>query len=380
NKFDAARWVDEARMALTAGERSEALRIVDDVLAVSPGFAPALELKELLVKPPRPGRVLTGSLKPQTYRYARVRPERSFKEVATFGEPPGIQVLATGPKPGLVAAGGVDGSVRLWDVDSRQRLASFRTAIHQRAGHEALVTSLAFSPDGAFLASGHVDGNIHLWSLDTGQEVLARARHDASVGGLAFSPDGLTLASGGLDSTLKLWELGQLRQGEPQRRLIREPSGVTCLSYSRDGSLIITGQTNRILRVHEVKSGRLIATLRGHEVPLSTVVISPDGSQAASGGRDGTIRIFDLNRKQELRVLTAHRKAVSALSYFPQGTEIASVAMDHALILWDVATGAQRTTLWGAKGEVFASVVATGEEPLVVAALADGSLRVWAPE
>ncbi len=379
-KFDAARWVDEARMALTAGDRSEALRIVDDVLAVSPGFAPAVELKELLVKPPRPGRVLTGSLKPQTYRYPRVRPERAFKEVATFGEPPGIQVLAVGPNPALVAAGGVDGSVRLWDVDSRQKLASFRTEIHQRAGHEALVTSLAFSPDGAFLASGHVDGNIHLWSLDTGQEVLARARHDASVGGLAFSPDGLTLASGGLDSTLKLWELGQLRQGEPQRQLIREPSGVTCLAYSRDGSLIITGQTNRILRVHEVKSGRLIATLRGNEVPLATVVVSPDGSQIASGSRDGMIRIFDLNRKEELRVLTAHRKAVSALTYFPQGTEIASVAMDHAVILWDVATGAQRTTLWGAKGEVFASVVVTGEEPLVVAGLADGSLRVWAPE
>jgi hypothetical protein len=379
-KFDAARWVDEARMALTAGERSEALRIVEDVLSVSPSFAPALELKELLVPPSGSGQVRSGGLRSQTYRYARLRPELAFKEVATFGEPPGIQVLAAGPKPGLVAAGGVDGSVRLWDVDSRRRLASFRTAIHQRAGHEALVTSLSFSPDGAFLASGHVDGNIHLWSLDTGQEVQVRVRHDASVGSVAFSPDGLTLASGGLDSNLKLWELGQLRQGEPQRRLIREPSGVTCVVYSRDGSLIISGHTNRILRVHEVKSGRLIATLRGHEAPLTAAVISPDGSQVASGGRDGAIRIFDLNRREELRVMAGHRKAVAALSYFSRGAALASVAMDHALILWDVPTGAQRTTLWGAKGETFASVVTTGEDPLVVAGLTDGSLRVWAPE
>ena len=80
------------------------------------------------------------------------------------------------------------------------------------------------------------------------------------------------------------------------------------------------------------------------------------------------------------RKARAHRKAVSALSYFPRGASIASVAMDHALILWDVASGAQRTTLWGAKGEVFASVATTGDEPLIVAGLADGSLRVWAPE
>ena len=110
------------------------------------------------------------------------------------------------------------------------------------------------------------------------------------------------------------------------------------------------------------------------------IAISPDGSQVASGGRDSTIRIFDLHRKEELRVLTAHRKAISAISYFSEGLEFASVAMDHAVVLWDAATGAQRATLWGAKGEVFASVVTTGEEPLVVVGLADGALRVWAPE
>jgi WD40 repeat protein/tRNA A-37 threonylcarbamoyl transferase component Bud32 len=381
DKFDAARWVDEARLALTAGDRSEALRIVEDVLAVSPGFGPALELKDLLVAPSGPGRVRSGALKSSpTYRYPRMRPELAFKEVATFGEPPGVQVLATGPSPALVAAGGVDGSIRLWDVDSRRKLASFRTALHQRAGHEALVTSLAFSPDGAFLASGHVDGKIHLWSLDTGQEIEVRARHDQSVGGLAFSPDGETLASGGLDSTLKLWEVSQLRQGEPQRRLIREPSGVTCLVYSRDGSLILTGQTKGMLRVHEIQSGRLVATLRGHEAPLTVAVASPEGGQIATGSRDGKIRIFDFERKEEVRVLAGHRKAVAALSYFPRGGEIASVAMDHAVALWDAGTGAQRATLWGAKGEVFASLVTTGEEPLVVAGLTDGSLRVWAPE
>jgi hypothetical protein len=379
-RFDAARWVDEARMALTAGERSEALRIVEDVLAVEPGFAPALELKELLDTPSRPGRIRTGSVRPQSHRYARVRPTLAFKPLASFGEPPGIQVLKTGPRPGLVAAGGVDGSIRLWDMESRRRLTSFRTSLHQRAGHEALVTSLAFSPDGAFLASGHVDGSIHLWSLDTGGEVPGRARHDASIGQLTFSPDGKTLASGGLDSTLKLWEMDRLRSGEPQRRLVRQPSGVTSVVYSHDGALLITGHTNRVLRVHDARTGKLAATLRGHESAVSTAALSPDGNQLATGGRDCTIRLFDLNRREEIRVLTGHRKAVSALCYFFLGTGIASVAMDNSVILWDAVSGTQRSTLWGATGDVFASVVVTGEEPLIVAGLADGTLKVWAPE
>ncbi len=266
SSFDAARWVDEARMALTAGNRSAALRIVDDVLAVEPTFEAAIELKELLDMPARPGRV--GSLRPQTYRHTRVRPELTFAESATFGEPPGIQVLSIGPSPQLVAAGGGDGSVRLWDIDSRRKVASFRTELHQRAGHEALATSLAFSPDGAFLASGHVDGNIHLWSLDMGDEVTVRARHDASIGQLAFSPDGTTLASCALDSTVKLWSLDLLRQGEAQRQLIREPSGVTTLLYSEDGAQLIAGNTKAVLRVRDSKTGPAHGDARGPQRPF----------------------------------------------------------------------------------------------------------------
>lgn len=378
--FDAARWIDEARMELTAGNRSEALRIVEDVLAMEPGCEPALELRQLLDKPARPGRARTGSLRPTTYRQGRLRPAASFERAVTFGEPPGIQVMAVGSQPNVLAVGGLDGSIRLWDLSSRRRLASLRTALHQSAGHEALVTSLAFSPDGAFLAAGHVDGKIHLWGLDTGEEVAVKLRHEAAVGQVAFSPDGAILASGGLDSTVKLWDLELLRRGEAQRRLVRQPSGVTALVFSSDGALLVTGHTNRLLRVHDARSGRLTATLRGHEAPVSTIVLSPDENQIATAGRDATIRIFDLNRREEMRVMRGHKKPVAALSYFPDGAELASVAMDATLVIWDLATGAPRATLCGSAGESFAGVVVTSPEPLLVAGLEDGRLRVWMPD
>jgi tetratricopeptide (TPR) repeat protein len=377
--FDAARWVDEARMALTAGNRSEALRIVDDVLAVEPNFEAAVELRGLLDAPSRPsGRAVSGSLR-RTYGQARVRPELTFVETVTFGEPPGIQVMGVGPHPQLIAVGGVDGSVRLWDIDSRHKVGSFRTQLHQRAGHEALVTSLAFSPDGAFLASGHVDGDIHLWSLDTGDEVHVRVRHDASIGQLAFSPDGTTLGSCGLDNTVKLWNVESLRRGAAERRLIRQPAGVMTLLFSTDGAQLISGHTNRILRVHDARTGRLSTTLRGHGAALTTCINSPDGNQIATGARDGVIRIFDLNRREEVKTLVGHKKAIAALSYFPSGNDLASVAMDNSLILWDLNAGTPRTTLWGGAGESFTGVVVTGDEPLIVAALGDGRLRIWSP-
>jgi hypothetical protein len=94
--------VDEARMALTAGER-RALRIVDDVLAVSRA-KPALELKELLVKPPQPGRFARiGEAADLQVRAGSAR--LAFKESRRSGAARN-QVLGIGPKPGLVAAVG----------------------------------------------------------------------------------------------------------------------------------------------------------------------------------------------------------------------------------------------------------------------------------
>ncbi len=103
------KWIDEARLALTAGNRTEALRIVGDVLEVEPGFAPAVEFRELLDKPAAPGRIRTGQLRTYTQGEIRVRRAASFQEHVTFGEKVGPQVIAVAPRENLVAAGGSDG-------------------------------------------------------------------------------------------------------------------------------------------------------------------------------------------------------------------------------------------------------------------------------
>jgi WD40 repeat protein len=66
---------------------------------------------------------------------------------------------------------------------------------------------IAFSPDGKLLASGGDDGTVRLWDVGTGKEVRKYAGHEDAVRAIAFSADGTRLASASADTTVLIWEV-----------------------------------------------------------------------------------------------------------------------------------------------------------------------------
>lgn len=66
------------------------------------------------------------------------------------------------------------------------------------------------------------------------------------------------------------------------------------MAFSSDGTRIVSGSEDKILRVWDVTTGAQIGDpLYGHDHRVNSVAFSPDGTRIVSGSFDGTIRIWN---------------------------------------------------------------------------------------
>jgi WD40 repeat protein len=113
----------------------------------------------------------------------------------------GFKPLAFSPVGDLLATGGADGVVRVWEAPETD------TAVATLTGHTGPVTAVAFSPHGDTLATGSDDKTVRLWDTSSFSVVplSTLTGHTDKVTSVVFSPDGRTVASGSLDGTVRLW-------------------------------------------------------------------------------------------------------------------------------------------------------------------------------
>ncbi|MEL6328582.1 MAG: protein kinase [Planctomycetota bacterium] len=130
-----------------------------------------------------------------------LRPESGrFREIRTFaGHDDTIGDLAWSPDGGMLASGGNDAVVRVWDPESGRML-------REMLGHGGLIKGLAFNADASRLASSAWEGEIRLWDTDSGSCVLRLRGHVGVVMDVAFTPDGDRLVSAGSDGCVRVWE------------------------------------------------------------------------------------------------------------------------------------------------------------------------------
>ncbi|KIM19665.1 hypothetical protein M408DRAFT_31025 [Serendipita vermifera MAFF 305830] len=270
-------------------------------------------------------------------------------------------------------------------MDMRKFVVAFASVISQSVPH-IYISALPFAPRHLGVSKQYMASHPRTLSIRRGgytnwpaiQSVFNG--HTAWVNSVSFSPDGTRIVSGSGDNTIRVWdaETGETVVGP----LEGHTNSVNSVSFSPDGRRIVSGSSDYTIQVWDAETGEsVVGPLEGHDGFVNAVSFSPDGTRIVSGSDDRSIWVWDAKTGETVMgPLESHAECVNSVSFSPDGSKIVSGSFDNTIRVWDAQTGETLMKSIQSHDGCINSVSFSSDGTRIVSGSFDSTIRIWDAE
>ncbi|KAM9981122.1 hypothetical protein ACTFIY_003438 [Dictyostelium cf. discoideum] len=234
----------------------------------------------------------------------------------------------------LLATGGGDKCVKVWDVISGQQKSTL-------LGASQSIVSVSFSPNDESILGTSNDNSARLWNTELGRSRHTLTGHIGKVYTGKFINSN-RVVTGSHDRTIKLWDL---QKGYCTRTIFCFSSCNDLVILGGSGTHLASGHVDHSVRFWDSNAGEPTQVLSSiHEGQITSITNSPTNTnQILTNSRDHTLKIIDIRTFDTIRTFKdpEYRNGLNwtKASWSPDGRFIASGSIDGSICIWDATNG-----------------------------------------
>nr|XP_012600324.1 autophagy-related protein 16-2 isoform X6 [Microcebus murinus] len=280
-----------------------------------------------------------------------------------------VSAVCFGPSSSLLATGGADHLIHLWNVVGG-RLEANQTL----EGAGGSITSVEFDPSGSQVLAATYNRAAQLWKVGEAQSKETLSGHKDKVTAAKFKLTKHQAVTGSRDRTVKEWDLGRAycsrtinvlsycndvvcgdhiiisghndqkirfwdSRGPHCTQVIPVQGRVTSLSLSHDQLHLLSCSRDDTLKVIDLRVSNIRQVFRADGFKCGSdwtkAVFSPDRSYALAGSWDGALYIWNVDTgKLESSLRGPHCAAINAVAWCYSGSHVVSVDQARKVVLW----------------------------------------------
>ncbi|KAE8604611.1 hypothetical protein XENTR_v10014753 [Xenopus tropicalis] len=280
-----------------------------------------------------------------------------------------VNAVRFSPGSRLLATGGMDRRVKLWDV-----IGNKCEAKGSLTGSNAGITSIEFDSAGSYLLAASNDFASRIWTVDDYRLRHTLTGHSGKVLSAKFLLDNARIVSGSHDRTLKLWDLRSkvciktvfagsscndivcteqcVMSGHFDKKIrfwdirteciVRElelQGRITALDLNPERTQLLSCSRDDLIKITDLRANAVQQTFSAPGFKCGSdwtrVIFSPDGSYVSAGSAEGTLYFWNvLTGKVERMFSKQHSSSINAVAWSPSGTHVVSVDKGSRGVLW----------------------------------------------